>query len=182
MLISALISTIFYRIGIIILFITLLLCAILGTKKQTRLQENVGKVGSIVILCIFIIAFVGHWLFPNVYTVTNCGNFTKKILIIPTTLHQTKLGYGSHSYLVNESTHYLKVKTVLYGKFIEPISSEKMIDQTIGDQTVTEFSPLALDYFFTEPDQSVWHDTTWSQMPWNSELDPVAKYTIRCMD
>jgi hypothetical protein len=82
--------------------------------------------------------------------------------------------------VVNESAHYLKVKTVLYGKFIEPISSEKMIDQTIGDQTVTEFSPLALDYFFTEPDQSVWHDTTWSQMPWNSELDPVAKYTINC--
>lgn len=60
---------------------------------------------------ILLISYI--WVFPNIYTVTDCGKVEEKIMINPF----LSFDYGGNNcYVINNSNHTLYVDTSIYGK------------------------------------------------------------------
>lgn len=61
---------------------------------------------------VFLAVLIPLFLFtPNIYTVTDCDNYTKEVLLLPKDDYQM----GKHSYIVNNSDKGLYLAYIVYG-------------------------------------------------------------------
>ena len=161
-----LIEQTYYYVGLIT-FIALIVGVtyILGRKKN----KAIFSFGILLAISLFV---TNKWIFPNVYLITACGQCESKILLIPAT---TPSGYslklGKHCYLLNESDSVLSISTHFYGDRNEINSVDKIINESVPSHSSQQFSTVALDYLFEQPDKSV-----------RTKQEGAIKYSVSCIE
>lgn len=119
---------------------------------------------------------VSRWVFPNVYTIDECGKVTAEFLILPTSTHYgNTMTYGSHCYLINNTDTELWIETALYGNKTAENSADEIITETVPPKSDQKFDVISLDYFFEDP-RSI---RTRSR---NVKEDGIVQYTVRCAE
>jgi hypothetical protein len=140
-----------YYIGLVILLVLIAGTTFLIGKRKNN--KTIGSVGFVVALALFIFS---KWVFPNVYTVSKCGDVKKEIMILPKTTEKgLPIAYGKHCYLLNKSSNELYVETIFYGNESPEKSPEQNIDENMAPQAEKEFKIVSLDHFFEPEEQSV---------------------------
>lgn len=89
-----------------------------------------------------------NWFTPAVYNVTDCGEYTKNILLLP----KGDYSLGRHNYIVNESENTLYFEYITYGK-VSP--DEVGEDQYIEAGETGEIPVVHINFLFREPDNSI---------------------------
>lgn len=140
-----------YYIGLIILLVLIAgITFLIGKRKNNK---TIGGVGIMIALLLFVFS---KWVFPNVYTVSKCGEVTKEVMILPrTTDRGLRIAYGKHCYLLNKSSNELYVETIFYGDESPEKSPDQNIDESLAPQTDKEFKVVMLDHFFEPEKQTV---------------------------
>ena len=98
---------------------------------------------------ILIIGYI--WFLPNVYTISDCNNYERDILIFPKESNNIKMSYGNHSYVINNSNNKLHTKTYVYGSS----HFKENIDGTIRPKTTKEINIQKFDEIFEIPPRKI---------------------------
>lgn len=104
---------------------------------------------------IFVVAAIGlciyfNQFFPYVYTITDCGEYQKEILIAPKVVNGTEMTLDGKAWINNESEYYLYMEAVVYG-----YSGRTPGGQEIEPQTCVQAKAHRIDYIFEEPPRSI---------------------------
>ncbi len=155
-----------YWIGFAALNIFIIIAAIL-----LRRYAAVPNLQAYATLLILAIMFTNKWIFPYVYTVPQCGQVIKEILLYPKPTGQgTPLALGKHCYLVNEATTNVRIETIYYGDESPEKSPDKVINDVVKPLSAKQFNVVDFDYFFEDAERNV-------QTKQGGEL----KYQVSCV-
>lgn len=99
---------------------------------------------------VVVIAYI--WFLPNVYTIYQCDNYKREILIFPkSTIHNKKMTFGNHSYVINMSDNELFTKTYVYGSS----HFKEIIDGTINPNSTKEINIQRFNNIFEMPPMKI---------------------------
>lgn len=121
-----------------------------------------------IIYFLLLILFPINWYTPTVYTITDCNEFSKEVLLLPTERDGISFGMGSFNYIINNSNKNLYFENVYYGD-VKP--NENVSDIEIESGAVEKINIISIDYLFTEPDEFV-----------SSKSGGAVKTVLYCLD
>jgi len=117
-------------------------------------QERIKKSGKKYrFTFLFLLLFLPiNWYTPTVYTITDCDEYTKEVLVFPIQKDGYKFEMGWYNYIINKSNEKLIFENIYYG-LNEPKENE--VDVEISPNSIKRINVVAINYLFTEPDQTV---------------------------
>ena len=116
-----------------------------------RFIKKQGKKDDWMFLFILILLPV-NWYTPTIILITDCGKFTKEVVLFPTKKEGINISYGRNNYIINHSKQTLAFEYLYYG------NDQKKEDQRdfviFPDKTAT-VNEVKIDYIFESPAKSV---------------------------
>ena len=132
------------------LAILVLFVGLMGGLSLLLEKRKVVKFPGIFIVLGIGLAIFANQKFPFVYTITDCGEYKKEVLIAPTTKNGTRLTLGKKAWINNESDYYLYVEAIVYG-----YSGKNPSNQEIEPQSCVQAKAYKIAYIFEEPPRSI---------------------------
>lgn len=114
-----------------------------------------GWLGIAILLLPILFGVFCSWFCPDVYFISQCGTFKKKVLLLPTQVYQTKLSLGGHCYVVNGTGQTIFVNTRLYLKDVAEYGMDTDLTSAIKHQSVFQHDDSFIHLFFAEFPTSV---------------------------
>lgn len=127
------------------------ICTIIGACILVPLLylRFVKKNSNSRLLGLLFLIFIPVGLYtPAIYDVSNCGEYTKKVLILP----KGEYSLGMHNYIVNNSDQELFFEYLVYGN--SKLSDDQM-DMIIAPGTTFKAPTTEINYVFTDAPSSI---------------------------
>ena len=122
-----------------------LICAI--PALYTRFVKKKGNDKDWTYLLVVLLVPL-NWYTPAIFTVTSCEEYTKEVLLFPT----SEYSLGEHAYVVNQTEHSLYLEYIVYGN----VRSDKVGDDVIIAPGTTHQHPrVTIEYVLEEAPESV---------------------------
>lgn len=137
-----------WQIWVIAILLPIILLLII--PKKIKDSEKFTWLGIVILLLPICLAVYCSWFCPNVYYITSCSEYSKKILLIPKSINQTKLSLGNKCYIVNHTDKSMLLNTKLYLKETESNNLNTNKAFTIKPQSVFEYEENSIDFIFEE--------------------------------
>lgn len=141
-----LVSTTTYYILIVVIIVL-----IIAFPLYARFIKKAGNKFDFIYFLLFILLPI-NWYTSTIYTITNCNEFTKEVLIFPTEKGGYKFEMGWYNYIINKSNETLFFEHIYYGSD-EP--KEDQINVEISPNSIERVGVVVIDYLFTEPEDTV---------------------------
>lgn len=129
-----------------ILVIAIVVASILPYLISKFIMKKGDKLGWTWICALLV--FPINWYTPAVFDVTDCGIYTKDVLIFP----KGDYSLGRHNYIVNNSDQELYLEYVVYGKVAPEDIDENVL---IAPNTTYKAPFIHLNHVFEEAPNSI---------------------------
>jgi len=134
-----------------LIFIAILVVLIVSFPLYARFVKKQNNKYDIIYFLLLLILPI-NWYTPTVYTITNCNEYTKEVLLFSTEKDGFSFEIGRKNYIINKSDKTLFFENVYYGNNER---QEDEIDVEIAPNTIEKINVVTIDYLFTEPDDTV---------------------------
>lgn len=104
------------------------------------------------VLLLLLLTIPINWFTPTILTITDCSNYTKEVVLFPTTKDGFKISYGRATYILNKSDRNLTFEYYYYGDNT-PAKGEE--NKEIGPKQNAKVNVISIDYILSEPAESV---------------------------
>ena len=122
-----------------------LLCAI--PALYTRFVKKKGNDKDWTYLLVILLVPL-NWYTPAIFTVTGCEEYTKEVLLFPT----SNYSLGEHAYVVNQTGGSLYLEYIVYGN----VRADKILDNVIIEpETTYQHTRVTIEYVLEEAPESI---------------------------